>query len=309
MDFDQNRFQQLWAFITMSQLSYTQNFLDKVQWKIKQKYSQLRCHTGKGYYIWRLDEKTRFVSCQEDAFSHVLYVCQGHEKTEMNWCRYWLELGQVGQSVVDCGANIGYFSAILSQSIDLSNILAIEGNPKTAALCTQNISLLNIKNVQVIEAILSADCSERYAIPDKPGAEPWQRAVKVSSETESVNTTTLDQIIADFKLTPSLVKIDCEGFETLILKGAGTVLSKIRPAFMIECNDKALQAAGTNRYELLDLLRSVNYQLFHLASFTGSYPLGITLEDHFPASEFNFAAIPHDSSNLDRWYQSIQPFS
>jgi FkbM family methyltransferase len=295
--------------MTMSQLSHAKSFLDKVQWKIKQKYSQLRCHTGKGYYIWKLDEKTRFVSRQEDAFSHVLYVCQGHEKNEMNWCRCWLELGQAGQSVVDCGANIGYFSAILSQSVDLSDVLAIEGNPKTAALCTQNLALLNIKNVQVVEAILSDDCSESYTIPDKPGAEPWQRAVKVSSEIASVHTTTLEQLIADFKLTPSLVKIDCEGFETLILKGASSLLSHIRPAFMIECNDTALQAAGTNRHELLGLLRSANYQLFHLASFTGSYPLGIALEDHFPASEFNFAAIPNDSINLDRWHQSISSFS
>lgn len=294
----------------MSQLSQVQHILGKVQWKAKQKYSQFRCQLGGGHYIWKLDNQTRFVSSQEDAFSHVLYVCQGHEKTEIDWCRRWLELGQPDQSLVDCGANIGYFSAVLSQSADLRNVLAIEGNPKTSALCNKNLALLNIQNVKVIEAILSSDSSERYVIHDKPGAEPWQRAVKVNSETEAVPTTTLDQVIADFQLTPSLIKIDCEGFETLILKGAHTVLSKIRPAFMIECNDAALKAAGTDRHELFGLLQSLNYKLFHLASFSGFYPLGISLEDHhFPVSEFNFAAIPNDSDNLDRWHQSIQSFS
>jgi hypothetical protein len=106
-------------------------------------------------------------------------------------------------------------------------------------------------------------------------------------------------------INPNLVKIDCEGFETLILKGATNLLKAIRPAFMIECNDPALERAGSNRRELFSMLRQHNYKLFHLASFTGFYPLGLDVDDNFPSSEFNFAAIPNDEINISRWDSSI----
>ena len=82
----------------MTQLAPIQQLVDKIHWKAKQKYSQFRCHLGGGHYIWKLNDQTRFVSCQGDAFSHVLYVCQGHEKTEMQWCHRWLE--QIGRAHV-----------------------------------------------------------------------------------------------------------------------------------------------------------------------------------------------------------------
>lgn len=293
----------------MKSIINPQQFLNKVHWKSRQKYSQIRCYLNNGYYVWNLADQVKFVSRQGDAFSHVLYVCKGHEKVEMNWCQQWIKAEQARQSVIDCGANIGYFSAVLSQACPLDQILAVEGNHNTAELCRQNLKILNLKNIHVVEAILSANESDCYIIPNNPGKEPWQRAIQASPASTTSHTKTLDRLISDFQLTPSLVKIDCEGFETLILKGACSLLNTIRPAFMIECNDSALQASGTNRYELFNLLRSFNYKLFHLASFTGSYPLGIALEDNFESSEFNFAAIPNNQSNLDRWNQSIQHFS
>jgi hypothetical protein len=44
-------------------------------------------------------------------------------------------------------------------------------------------------------------------------------------------------------LAPSLVKIDCEGYEPFILKGCRQLLQLRRAAFMVECNDSALLAA------------------------------------------------------------------
>jgi len=282
--------------------------IEKVIWKGKQKYSQIRCQLGGGQFIWNLDDHVNFVSYKDDLFSHVLYVCRGHEKIEIDWCERWLKLDQSPQSVVDCGANIGYFSAVLAQRCSLGKILAIEGNQRTAKLCEKTFDILNLKNGHVVKAILSENNADWYSIPDRLGREPWQNAVKVAVGANDIQTTTLDQVVSDFRVSPSLVKIDCEGFEPLILRGATYLLNSIRPAFMIECNDSALELAGTNRHELFNLLRQCDYKLFHLASFTGFYPLGIEIDNAFPSSEFNFVAIPCDQNNLERWNQTIHPF-
>ncbi|NEP27842.1 FkbM family methyltransferase, partial [Moorena sp. SIO3I6] len=121
-----------------------------------------------------------------------------------------------------------------------------------------------------------------------------------------VQTITLDEIVEQHKINPSLVKIDCEGFEKIILTGGSHLLESMRPTFMIECNDNALKLAGTNRIELFKLLHYFDYKLFHLASFSGGYPLGITCDENFPASEFNFTAVPNDDINLARWHRSIK---
>ncbi|PSR17670.1 FkbM family methyltransferase [filamentous cyanobacterium CCP3] len=281
----------------------------KIVWKSRQKYSQFRCQIGGGKFVWRIDEKVRFISYTNDSFSHVLFVCGGHERTELSWCDRWLKLEQSAQSIVDCGANIGYFSAVLAQRCFLDKVLAIEGNRHMAKLCQTTFDILDLPNSFVIEAILSENEKDHYFIPNKPGWEPWQNAVKVASEASDVQTTTLDKVILDTHTSPSLIKIDCEGFEPLILKGANRILKTLRPAFMIECNDSALGLAGTNRQELFDLLRKNHYRLFHLASFTGFYPFGIEVDDDFPSSEFNFAAIPDDDASIARWISSTEPCS
>lgn len=284
--------------------------LTAIKWKMKQQYSIFRCFLGGGFYIYELDKNTKFVSYSKDALSHVFYVCNGHEKIELNWCEQWLKFKNENQVVIDCGANIGYFSAILSQRCSNIKILAIEGNDSTVKIWQQTFNLLNINTVKIVPAVLSDKSSEKYVIPNIPGREAWQQARKVSSEPSDHDTTcyttTLDELVDEFHINPSLVKIDCEGFETLILKGANNLLSTIRPAFMIECNDKALIQAETNRNELLNLLRKYNYKLFHLCSFTGWQPFGLEVYNDFPSTEFNFAAIPNDDENLTRWNKSIQ---
>lgn len=282
-----------------------QKLINAVGWKMKQKYSQMRSRLGGGYYIWQLENGINFISRTGDAFSHVLYVCKGHEKVEMNWCRRWIKLGSSSQSLIDCGANIGYFSAVLAQACSLNQILAIEGNERIANLCQENLNLLGIQNVKVVQAILSDNLNDKSIIPDLPGREPWQQAVKVDAAVDAFYTNTLDNLVKEFEIAPSLVKIDCEGFETFILKGANSLLSSVRPTLMIECNDRALEQAGSSRADLFSLLQSFNYKLFCLASFRGEYTFGAECDRTFPSSEFNFAAIPNDDANLARWHQSL----
>jgi FkbM family methyltransferase len=274
---------------------------EAIRWKFRQKYSQARSFLGGGYHIWRIQPGVRFVARKGDAFSHVLFVCRGHEVKEMEWCRRWLV---AGDSVIDCGANIGYFSAYLAQACALERIIAVEGNHRTAAVCSANISLLDLKNVTMVEAVLAANDTDNFSIPDISGREPWQRAQPVEGRAATV--TTLDSLCERHQVRPSLVKIDCEGFETLILRGAERLLDETRPAFMVECNTEALQAAGTNRTELFSVFRDHNYSAFHLASFDSAQPFGIACDANFPSAEFNFAAIPNEEVSLERWRRSAE---
>ncbi len=275
-----------------------------IRWKLRQKYSQLRSFISGGCHVWHVEPGIRFVARSGDAFSHVLFVCGGHEIHEMQWCRRWLV---AGDSVIDCGANIGYFSAYLAQACPLERVVAVEGNHRSASLCAENLAILGITNATVVEAILSASDEDKLVIPDLRGREPWQRVADARQDSAAGKVTTLDQVSEQHELKPSLVKIDCEGFEPFVLKGAKRLLCTERPAFMVECNDEALLAAKTNRHDLFSIFREHDYVLFHLASFESHHPFGLSCDENFPAKEFNFAAIPNDDGARERWRRSAHP--
>jgi hypothetical protein len=75
---------------------------------------------------------------------------------------------------------------------------------------------------------------------------------------------------------------------------------------MLECNDDALEAAGSHRGELFGNLQQAGYNLFHLASFDGDHPFAVACDEKFPSREFNFAAIPSEPASLERWRSSVE---
>ena len=252
-----------------------------------------------GSFVYPIDEKVNFVCHRKDFFSKIIFISKGHEKLEMEWCRSWLEESSPSPFIIDCGANIGYFSGFLAQSNPHSKIICIEGNKNTFSILQETINKLQVKNISAINAILAENKEEHYQIPDTPGREPWQQARAMSSS--DIQTLTLDELISAGKPSPDLIKIDCEGFEVNILKGGKKLLNSASTAFLVECNDEALAQAGTGRKELFGLFRQHNYRLFHLSSFDREGILGEEITNEYPSREFNFAAIPDKSNFMNVW--------
>ncbi len=67
-----------------------------------------------------------------------------------------------------------------------------------------------------------------------------------------------------------VVKIDVEGSEVQVLKGASTVLNDLRPVVIIEAHDQALRTQDNSVKELLELLCSLGYTVNTFDPDTGS---------------------------------------
>lgn len=240
----------------------------------------------------------------EDVSSHNIYIKGSYEEEELNWCANWL---RDGDDFVDCGANIGYYSACLSQLRKLGEVLAIEGNDTCYERCEKTFRMLSVPNVDLIKGILHSDEGVSLNIPDLPGEEGLQHAVE-GSGTDGSLSITLDQLIEEKNCNPSLIKIDCEGAEMEILKGAKRTLAERKPAWLIEVNDNALVRSGTKREELFPMLNDAGYKLFHIASTYANIPLGVEVDVGLQSWSFNMAVIPNDPRNIERWEESIRGF-
>jgi len=124
---------------------------------------------------------------------------------------------------------------------------------------------------------------------------------------ETVKITTLDLYCREHSLSPSIIKIDVEGFETEVLAGAAAVLSEHRPYLIVEINALRLAAAGTSSEELIRKLQRHRYRLFHInpSCATSNVPSirrewrglpEVNFDDSVVGEDFDAICVPSEAS-------------
>lgn len=167
----------------------------------------------------------------------------------------------------DVGANIGiYLSALYALVGSDVQLVGFEPIPSTLVLLQKTLSL-NAVPARIEAVALSrgegelrlsayADGSNNFWIKGDPGEHP----------SISVRTTSLDlwhQAQSD--LMPHAIKIDVEGHELDVLEGAVGVLSRARPALMVECHGAAWNELGVSRERFAELLADLGYRNLRFA--------------------------------------------
>jgi len=72
---------------------------------------------------------------------------------------------------------------------------------------------------------------------------------------------TLDQYIAQGNAAPSVMKIDVDGFELHVLRGARKCLAEHRPRLWVEVHPEFLRAQGKSHEQVGEFLRQAGYTL------------------------------------------------
>ena len=83
----------------------------------------------------------------------------------------------------------------------------------------------------------------------------------------------LDEFCTEHSLAPDVIKIDVEGAELLVLRGAKSTLARHRPMLFLSVHPAHLEAMGQSIDELADLLRELGYET-HDADHTPTRSLG-----------------------------------
>jgi len=161
--------------------------------------------------------------------------------------------------VFDVGANFGYYSLTLAHAAG-ARVIAFEPNPRTFSRLQAHIRMNGLgSSITAVAAGLSDTPRAGYldVVEGNSGAD------HLSDHGEEIELDTLDHYCEVNKIARmDLIKIDVEGHETHVLRGAERMLKACRPAVMIEFNVGALQLAGSSTGELESLLRSSGYELF-----------------------------------------------
>jgi FkbM family methyltransferase len=169
----------------------------------------------------------------------------------------------------DVGANVGYFTLVAATALkDRGQIVAFEPGQNAYARLVSNLALNPYRNIRTYpvavtdregEAVLhlAGDIADTSA--------NLYQAAQAQAGQEVCRTVALDHFLRSEGLRPpDLVKLDAEGAELAVLQGAQGLIHDSPPLWLMEMEEKNLQAAGASKAAVENFLTGRGYRAAHL---------------------------------------------
>ncbi|HPS20363.1 MAG TPA: FkbM family methyltransferase [Candidatus Omnitrophota bacterium] len=169
--------------------------------------------------------------------------------------------------VVDIGAAIGDTILLLIGKCpdEVGKFYAVEGNDDFFSYLKDNVSCLT--NVELFQFFLSAQLGEAKELIHI-------HAGTASSQGEKkVKTTTLDLLLSQGQIDEKidLIKIDTDGYDGRILKGATNILRRLKPAVIFEWHPTLCEQTENSYKEHFEVLTSEGYTMFIFFNKFGNF--------------------------------------
>lgn len=179
-----------------------------------------------------------------------------------------LELCPAGGVALDVGTNSGEVLLKLAMKAGRDGrIIGFEPNPRTFRKCTRNLALNAFANVAVHNVGLGrAEGTLRLhsPSPSNSGGDRILAEGDGGADAIEIPVTTVDRFAASNALRRlDLIKIDVEGYEMNVLRGAEDTLRTLRPRLFVEVVDDFLRAQSSSASELVRFLEDRDYAVTH----------------------------------------------
>ncbi len=175
-------------------------------------------------------------------------------------------------TVIDVGANVGFYTTRFAGWVrGAGRVIAIEPDRDNFVQLRHNVERSGgAAAAELIEAAAAESSGPLHLLrnPAHPGDH------RIAEHGIEVQGCCIDDLMAH-RAWPavSLVKIDVQGAELRVLRGARETLSRFRPALFVEIDDLSLSRSGATAEQLLEELSALGYRCFELAADRQPLPL------------------------------------
>ena len=178
-----------------------------------------------------------------------------------------------GDSVIDMGANFGWYTNVLSSAVGPSGkVYSIEPIPDTFQVLNGVIQQLGLENTRPMNCAMSnADGITIMGVPHHEyGGNNFYRAqinMKESASDSTIQTykvpmRSLDSQFFDIASRISFIKCDVEGHELAVVKGGARFFERSKPAWLMEVGGNP-DEKGTAPHELFRIMRGYGYSVYY----------------------------------------------
>jgi len=216
-----------------------------------------------------------FLEC--DSSHHLPKILNGLPNFGRNLADVVSALETQEPHVIDVGANIGDTAILLARFAPGAKVLCIEGDPRFMSDLKCNTA--QISGVTIAEAILSDRSGQ---ISGEFVTDHGTAHVALGEGNNLLQVQTLDDLLTahpEFSC-PDVIKIDTDGFESAILRGAKDVLVSSKPVVFYEWHPDYYHAAGENDISHADFLMELGYDGFMIFTNRGELLLHVRRPGH-----------------------------
>lgn len=207
--------------------------------------------------------------------------------TTYNWYKLFVEAGDIqslrsyvkpGEVVIDIGANVGFFTKRFARWVSGDGfVIAVE--PETFNFHQLLRNLDNSGAAAAVRPVQGVAAEQpgtlKLAVnPIHPGDH------KIAPEGVDVTAFTIDDLVLkEAAARVCLMKIDVQGAEERVLRGAQETIQRDHPAILVEMDDEALRQMGSSAERVVTWLMDCGYVIKRLGknSQMGQIPVAEAL--------------------------------
>ncbi|OGL53993.1 hypothetical protein A3K55_02200 [Candidatus Shapirobacteria bacterium RBG_13_44_7] len=175
-----------------------------------------------------------------------------------------LMLGNVGrgETVVDVGANIGYYTVLLGKKA--KKVYAFEPEKTSFEILKKNVEVNKLKGVELFGVALGGKKEKKKLEKSKDNFGDN----RLSDKGGVVGVERLDDLV---KEKIGLIKIDTQGWEPEVIKGAREIIRKYHPKIFLEYSPSMYTAAGMDYREMWQFLEEEYGKIFYIDEYIQIY--------------------------------------
>jgi len=193
-----------------------------------------------------------------------------------------------GMTFVDAGACYGLYTLAASKLVgEAGRVIAFEPASRAFRVLQKNIILNSWANVLTFPTALTANSGKAllYHHPNV-GCDSLGRDHSFTETAEEVATESLDNVLRKISVSHvDVIKMDVQGAEELVLRGAKRILEASRPIVIFEVYPPCTIPLGLPPFGAWAFLESLGYAFFVVDQS------GALLEQHSPPADRNVIAI------------------
>ena len=216
-------------------------------------------------YAWPGHEQYRFVLppvWTSETIARYVFRSVSRQDRELSWLIRRLAPDSV---VMDIGANLGQWTLPLALAVaPAGRVLAIEPAAAASAALRHSLALNSLSQVEAFRVAL-ADSEGSLRLYHHGRDSSQHSLAAVGGQFEVVRALTMDQFMSEQSITRlDAVKLDVEGAEELVLRGATVTLATFRPVVVFEVVPGFAERLGLASKGPVQLLRGLGYEVFAL---------------------------------------------
>lgn len=240
------------------------------------RYWLKKSHAPNSYILKDIDVDITMEVDTSKVIGAAFYWIGFHEFKEWRYLQRYLKPEMV---FLDVGANQGEYSLFAAKRLTSGSVIAFEPVDKIYQKLQYNISMNKFPNIRTYNLGLSdvAGIVPIYEM-DSEGANNEGLATLYQSEVrgkmiQQIKLDILDNLMSDFNLSRiDFIKVDIEGAELSMLKGARETIARFRPMIMVEMNSETFNAAGYTQGAIIDFFTELHYKPHYIDSRGGLSP-------------------------------------